>query len=223
MRRTLPVLLLLVVAGCLANPTTQHPRSAADAHPRPKPDIVPAERQGISSVEAGAPDTVLPVPGNETAAYAFRFVQSQPPSDRFTFQDRDLSFYFRPAPDALHFQVENRQGQPVWMEWDRCVFYAPLGGSSKVAHQDTRFEDRLKVSADTQIGGLQRYSDYLLPIDLLLDPAGGSEQLHKPLLYEDTRAPQYSDHEFGVDLVFRVQNQPRTYAFRFRVASVIAR
>lgn len=218
-RRALVPAVALTLAGCLANPTTHaHPKAAP-----PPPDVVPAQRQGMSDVKAGAPDSVLPVPGNQTASYAFRFSQTQPPSDRFTFQDRDLSFYFRPAPDALHFQVENRQGQPVWIDWDRSVFYDPFGASGKVAHSETRFDDRFKVQAATQIGGLQRYSDYLLPIEYLLDPAGSPDQLHRPLLYEDSRASQYSDKEFGVDLVFRVQNQPRTYSFRFRVESVIAR
>jgi hypothetical protein len=62
-----------------------------------------------------------------------------------------------------------------------------------------------------------------VPLDSLVDPAGSDQLLHRPLLPEDTTAPEYSDKEFGVDLVFRIEDQPRTYVFRFKVASVIPR
>ena len=61
----------------------------------------------------------------------------------------------------------------------------------------------------------------MFPLDYLVDPGGSAKQLRRPLLPEDATAPEYSDKEFGVDLVFRIENQPRSYSFRFRVASVI--
>ena len=63
----------------------------------------------------------------------------------------------------------------------------------------------------------------MLPLDFLVDPAGNPNQLHLALLPQDATAPQYSDREFGVDLVFNVEDRPRTYSFRFKVASVIRR
>jgi hypothetical protein len=171
----------------------------------------------------GSEDSTGAIPGAADALYYYRFRQVEPSSDRFTFQDRDLSFYFRPTPDALHFQIENRQDRPVWIQWDRSTFTDPNGSTGKIAHGTTTWGDRFKGQADTQIGGLQRYSDYLLPLDYLLDPAGSNEQLHRPLLPEDHTAPQYSDRVFGVELMFLVEGRPRSYPFRFRVASVIPR
>ena len=194
--------------ACGAPPHPASPANSAPAPPSP---------QAVN----GAPDSTAPAPGSGTATYRFRFAQTLPGSATFTFQDRDLSFYFRPAPDALHFQVENRQNQPVWIDWERSTFFDVTGSSGKVAHATTRWEDRLTVQQPTQIVGLQRYSDYVLPMDDLLDPGNSIDQVHRPLLYEDTRAPQYSDREFGVDLAFRIEDRPRTYQFRFRVASVI--
>jgi hypothetical protein len=211
LRRLAGLGLITLLAGCGTPP---QPVSTAAPGSRPSP---------APETQAGAPDSTAPVPGSAAALYRFRFVQLSPASEHFTFQDRDLSFYFRPAPDALHFQVENRQNQPVWIDWDRSTFYDPLGSSGKPAHEQTRWSDRFGVQAQTQIGGLQRYSDYVLPLDYLLDPAGSAEQIHRPLLPEDTRAPQYSGRDFGVDLVFRIEDRPRTYAFHFRVASVIPR
>jgi len=146
---------------------------------------------------------------------------TDPGGGGFNFQDRDLSFYFRPGPDALYFQVENRQNRPVSIEWDRSVFYDPNGGSDKVAHGTTRWEDRFKSQPSTQVPGLQRFGDYSFPMGYLYDPAGRSAQLHRPLLPEDSTSPQYMDRTFGVDLVFIVEDRPRTYSFRFKVASVI--
>jgi hypothetical protein len=207
-------------AACASSPPDSPPQTTA-ARLAPPPAERPAV--GLSNVESGSQDSTEAIPGASDALYRYRFIQSFPGSERFTFQDRDLSFYFRPTPTALHVQVENRQDRPVWIEWDRSTFYDPRGNSGKVAHATTRWPDRFTPQAPTQIVGLQRYSDYLLPLDYLLDPAGRDEQLHRPLLPEDSTAPQYADKEFGVDLTFRMEDRPRTYSFRFRVASVIAR
>jgi hypothetical protein len=204
------------LCGCASSPPGEAPPRPAEPPRQPRPTEIPA-------LMSGAGDSTAAAPGSATALYRYRFVQIVPGSERFTYQDRDLSFYFRPAPDALYFQVENRQNRPVWIEWDRSVFSDPRGGSGQVAHAITKWADRFNVQASTQIAGLQRYSDYVLPLDYLVDPAGSDQQLHRPLLPEDGTAPEYSDKEFGVDLVFRVEDQPRTYSFRFKVASVIPR
>jgi hypothetical protein len=197
--------------GCSSGPSPE------TLEPPPTPDA------GLSRVVSGADDSVGAIPGSPDAAYRYRFRQVDPASDRFTFQDRELSFYFKPTPDALHFQVENRQDRPVLIQWDRSSFSDPNGGHGKIAHSTTRWGDRFKVETDTQIPGLGRYGDYLLPVDYMLDPAGSDQQLHRPLFPEDHTAPQYADRYFGVDLAFMVEERPRTYSFRFKVASVLAR
>lgn len=203
--------LVALLAGCSSSPA---PETVA---PPPEPE------PGLSRVTVGSEDSTSAIPGAAGAQYYYRFRQVEPSSDRFTFRDRDLSFYFRPTPEALHFQIENRQDRPVWIQWDRSTFTDPKGNTGKVAHGTTTWDDRFKAQADTQIGGLQRYSDYLLPLDYLLDPAGSNQQLHRPLLPEDHTAPQYSDRVFGVELMFLVEGRPRSYPFRFRIASVIRR
>jgi hypothetical protein len=203
--------LLGALLGCSSSPTPE------TAEPPPSPD------PGLSRIVSGAEDSVAAIPGSEDALYRYRFRQVDPASDRFTFQDRELSFYFKPTPDALHFQVENRQDRPVWIVWDRSTFTDPNGATGKISHGSTRWVDRFKVQPDTQIPGLGRYGDYVLPLDYLLDPAGSDEQLHRPLFPEDHTAIQYADRTFGVDLVMTVEERPVTYSFRFRVASVIAR
>ena len=201
----------LVLPGCSSSPA---PESAT---PPPSPD------QGLTRVVAGADDSVAVIPGSADALYLYRFRQVEPASDRFQFQDRELSFYFKPTPDALRFQVESRQNRPVWILWDRSSFTDANGINGKVAHSTTRWADRFKVEPDTQIRGLGSYGDYVLPRDYLLDPASAAEQLHRPLFPEDHTAPQYADRIFGVDLTFMIEERPVTYSFRFRVASVIAR
>jgi len=174
-------------------------------------------------VSGGAKDSTESIPGSPTSPYVYRFRMTDPSGSGFNFQDRDLSFYFRPGPDALYFQVENRQNRIVTINWERSVFYGPNGGSDKVAHNTTRWEDRFQSQANTQIAGLQRFGDSMFPMTYLYDPAGRNVQLHRPLLPEDATAPQYVDRAFGADLVFIVEDRPRTYSFRFRVASVTPR
>jgi hypothetical protein len=207
-RWALPLVLALAAFGCAANTGSEAPPQA------------PALPGGGYVV--GASDTVESIPGSPSAPYVFRFRQLAPPSDRFTFQDRDLSFFFKPTPDALYFQVENRQNRQVTIEWERSTFYTPIGTSDKVAHGTTTWDNRYQSQAATQISGLQRYGDYMLPLSYLLDPAGGA-QLHRPLIPEDSTSPQYADRVFGVDLTVIVEDRPRVYSFRYKIASVIPR
>ena len=219
-RRPLAVLFVAaLIAGCAGMPA-ENPPGQPPLPPSGPPQPSPGSPQVLVS---GASDSAASVPGSAGALYRYRFVQTLPGSSTFTYLDRDLSFYFKPAPDALYFQVENRQARPVWIDWDRSVFFDPTGHSGALAHATTRWSDRLSPPSATQIAGLQRYSDYLMPLDYLVDPGANDQQLHRPLLPEDSTAPMYSDKEFGVDLVFRIEDRPRTYSFRFRVASVIPR
>ena len=158
-----------------------------------------------------------------TALYDIRYSQTLPSSSGFNYRDRDLSFYFRPTSAVLTIQIENLQDRPVWIDWDRSVFRDPVGRSGKVAHEGTTWGDRYGTQAQTQIFPLKTYQDYLFPMDYLLDPAGSPDQLHRPLIPLDSSAPQYSGTEFGVDLVLMIEQQPRNYSFRFKVASVIPR
>jgi hypothetical protein len=111
----------------------------------------------------------------------------------------------------------------VWIDWDRSVFLGAFGGAKRLANADTRWPQRLQPQAPTQIIGLQRYSNYVFPIDNLVDPGASDEQLHRPLFPEDQSAPQYTDREFGMTLQFRVQDRLQPYTFRFKVRSVLRR
>lgn len=216
------VSLVLLQAGCSSAPEPHSPASPAPPVKQASPETESSATAGSSPYQIGAADSVGN-PGSPDALYRYRIKQIDPASDRFTFQDRELSFYFRPAPDAIHFQIENRQSRPVRIDWDRSKIYGPLGRTDRIAHASTRWIDRYGTQAPTQIMGLQRYGDYVLPLDYMLDPGASTDQIHRPLLPEDESAPQYDGHEFGVDLVIQVENQTRTYAFRFRVVSVLPR
>jgi hypothetical protein len=206
---------LMVLAGCGSAP--------APGTSPPPPSPAPPRQGSTSTTTAG--DSVGSVPGSADAQFVYKFRQLEPPaSGTFAFRDRDLSFSFRPAPSALYFQVENLQGRPVMIDWDRSMFLEPTERLSKVAHSTTRWRDRFSPQTMTQVGALQRYSDYVFPLDDLLDPGGNeATQLRRPLLPEDTSAPTYSGKTFGVDLVFLIEGQPRTYTVRFQVQSVIPR
>jgi hypothetical protein len=208
---------LALLAGC----SSGSPEVVSSGpHETPPP---PGEAYIPPAIVSGAADSVAPRPGSPGALYRYRFKQVAPSSDRFTFQDRELSFYFRPTPAALFMQVENRQDRPTWIDWERSTFEGPLGRTGKVAHATTRFADRFRPQSQTQIPGLQRYSDYLFPIDYLVESPNPDEQLHRPLLPEDHAAPQYQDRQFAVNLTFLIEGQPRNYYFRYEIASVLPR
>jgi hypothetical protein len=222
------IVLLLIACGCASNPaphTAAAPQPDKVAPPKgaveseiPGPDL----HTGFTRIVSGSGDSVGAIPGSVLSQYAYRFRQIDPGSDRFTYQDRDLSFYFRPTPNALHFQVENRLNHIVTIDWDRSTWVGP-NGSEKIAHNPTRWSDRYGTQSPTQILGLQRYSDYMFPISYLVDPGSTGQQLHRVLFPEDQSAIQYTDQVFGVDFSFNIDNRTVPYSFRFKVASVVPR
>jgi len=204
---------VLAVAGCS---TASSPGLA------PPPRSAVPERPASTAV-TNAADSVGSIPGSPGAMFVFKFRMTGPPGgSSFAYRDRDVSFAFRPSPNALYFIVENLQGRPVMIDWDKSTFYDATGRSTKVGHSTTRWNDRYSPEAQTQVNGGQRYSDYVFARDDLLDPGGTPDtQLRRPLLPEDTGASTYAGKSFGVDLVFIIENQPRTYPVRFVVQAVI--
>jgi len=207
---------LTALAGCSSSPG---PQSAA---PPPAPTASSA-RVGPAPIVSGAADSVGSIPGSADALYRYRFRQVDPSSDKFTYQDRDINFYFKPSPDAIHFQLENRQDRTIEIEWDRSSITDPFGRNEKMAHATTRYSDRFATQPNTVIPGLQHYGDYVFPISYLVDPAGSSDQAHRPIFPEDSGAPQYADKQVTVVLSMRIQGESRPYSFTFRVDSVIPR
>ena len=218
-RRSQVVLVVIFAAAALAGCG-----SAPEPQGAPPPPAANDDRSASTAV-TNAADTVGSIPGSPDAPFVYRFKQTDPPSSgTFSYRDRDLSFSFRPSPNALYFGVENLQGRPVQIDWDRSVFHQPDGQSTKVAHSTTRWRDRFSTQALTQVMPQQRYTDYVFSMEDLLDPGASPEtQLRRPLLPEDQSAPTYSGKSFGVDLTFLIEGQPRTYTVRFQVASVIPR
>jgi hypothetical protein len=189
------------------------------------PTVVPAAPAAPPPVVMGAPDTVGATLGSPNALYTYRFKMTSSGSG-FTYRDRELSFYFRPTPTALFFRVENLQGRPVWIDWDRSQFQDAHGRMAKVAHSTTRYRDRFNTQAQTQVPPQQTISDYVFSMDDLLDAGAGvndDNQPHRPILPEDQSAPSFTGRTFGVDLEMLIEDKPRTYTFRFEVASVIPR
>ncbi|NOT33333.1 MAG: hypothetical protein HOP12_04090 [Candidatus Eisenbacteria bacterium] len=203
-----------------ANTESVPPATAETALP-PRAGASETGADGYLRVVAGAGDSVGALISSRDNRYLFRFKQTLPASSQFNFQDRELSFFFRPTLEAVHFQVENRLNRPVVIDWERSAFLRATGGPDKIAHATTRWDDRFRSQTTTQIGGLQRYSDYVFPISSLVDPGGRDIQLHRVLFPEDEQAVQFVDREFGFDLAVEIDGRPVTYAFRFRVASVI--
>ena len=209
----LPLACVLACAGCGASTS---PGLA------PPPRTTVPDRPASTAV-SNAADSVGAIPGSPDAMFVYKFRMTGPAGgSSFAYRDRDVSFAFRPSPNALYFSVENLQGRPVQIDWDRSTFYDANGRSDKVGHSTTRYRDRYSPDALTQVMPQQRYSDYVFARDDLLDPGGTPDtQLRRPLLPEDTGASTYAGKSFGVDLVFIVENQPRTYPVRFAVQAVI--
>jgi hypothetical protein len=73
------------------------------------------------------------------------------------------------------------------------------------------------------VNGGQRYSDYVFARDDLLDPGGTPGHPAPPPAAARGHEcpPRTSTRRFGVDLVFVIEGQPRTYPVRFVVSAAI--
>jgi hypothetical protein len=226
MRR--PLLRVAVVAGFLAlaaGCSAPIEPDATSAQPPPANAPVattPAPaNEGYTRIVAGSGDSTSALPGTAGAQYKYRFSMIQPTGERMAFQDRELSFYFRPSPASIYFQVENRQNRPVVLDWGRCIFYGPTGRTGRAAHSTTQWDQRYSSQSPITVSGLQRYGDYVFGMDYLVDPSGSGQQLHRVMFPEDEQAMQFTGKVYGMDLVFIVEDRPRTYSIRFKVDSVI--
>jgi hypothetical protein len=217
--------LLALAAGCSApiepDATSAQP-PPANAPVATTPAATPTSTsEGFTRIVAGSGDSTSAVPGTAGAKYKYRFSMIQPSGTGLAFQDRDLSFYFRPSPSSIYFQVENRQNRPVVLDWGRSIFYGPTGRSSRAAHSTTQWDQRYSSQSPITVSGLQRYGDYVFGMDYLVDPSGSGQQLHRVMFPEDEQAIQFTGKTYGMDLVFIVEDRPRTYSIRFKVDSVI--
>lgn len=216
MRSFTPFVALFALATVLAGCSSSPPPGGAS--------VPPSAPAASSQVASGKPDHADGTKPSADSLWVFRFKQTEPASPLFNYRDRDLSFYFQPSPSALYFRVENLQGRTVQIDWDHSVFYDINGRPSKPANLKTRWKDRFAPLVYTPIGGQQQFGDYIFPMDNLLDPGGsGDAQSHLPIVPEDESAPTFAGRGFGVDLVFMIEDRPRTYAFRFQIVSVFPR
>jgi len=149
-----------VVVGCGSAPRLERP-SHRGARPRSRRRSPPRTRW----VPSRLPD----------AAFVYRFKQTEPAaSGTFSFRDRDLSFSFRPSPSALYFGVENLQAGPSRSTGTARCSTTPRGGAGG-GHSTLRWRDRFQAQAYAQVMPQQRYSDYLFPLDDLLDPGASPD------------------------------------------------
>jgi len=213
------------VSGCSApiEPEATQPPPAASAPVATTPGEAPAPSgNGFTRIVEGSADSTSALPGAAGAQYKYRFSMFLPSgSSNFAFQDRDLSFYFRPSPASIYFQIENRQNRQVVLDWSRCVFYGPTGRTERAAHNTTQWDQRYNAQSPITIPGLGRYGDYVFGMDYLVDPAGSGKQLHRVMFPEDEQALQFSGRAYGMDLYFLIDDRPRVYNVRFKVESVI--
>lgn len=207
MKRVVPVacavmaMFVAVLPGC-GGGAAQHPPAAAP----PSNAVAPATNPSAP----GSPPTGQPVseivpskPPSDALAtgWRYRFDMTAPPNDKFSITDRDFYVYFKPDTNAVHFQIENRRGVATKILWDECSFTDVYGRTWKAVHRGTTYDRRDLPQEVTWLQPQQRYADYLIPVDLLLDPTAASGGAQRELLPTDLRAQSLVGRIFSCKLV----------------------
>lgn len=208
-------------AGCGGRATQNAPQAAPPSG---------AARPAVQGSGSGSPttgqavsETVPTAPPSDALAtgWRYRIEMTSPPNDHFAITDRMFYLYFKPDTSAVHFQIENRRGVAAKILWDECTFTDVYGRSYKAVHRGTTYDRRDLPQEVTWIQPGQRYADYLIPVDLLLDPGAATGGVQRELLPTDLRAQSMIGRVFGCKLVLGAASEDTKveYDARFKITS----
>jgi len=180
--------------------------------------------------EPAAPDTGEVAPGDTSAdatteslasGWKYRFDMTAPQNEKFGVTDRNFYLYFRPDTAAVKFQVQNRRGVAARILWDECTFTDTDGHTSRALHRGIPYDRRDAPQAPTWVQPNQTYSDFLVPVELLLDPSAATGGQMRELLPTDVRARSLVGKVFGCRLVIEYVNDnlKTTYDCQFKILS----
>lgn len=192
--------LALALAGCGGGAANQAPVAA------PAPGAPPPSASTASQLATG---------------WKYRIDMVAPPNDNFAITTREVYLWFKPDTTAVTFQVENRLGVPIHILWDESTFLDIYGRTSKAVHRGVTYQSRDMPQEVKILAPGERYTDFVIPADLLNDPGAAAGQGARLLLPTDLEAQSMVGRSFGPTLVLTGENGERlTFATRFRVVSV---
>jgi hypothetical protein len=192
---------IAVLGGC-GGGAAQHPPAAAPPSSAVAPATNPSAPGSPSTGQSVSEPVNSQAPSDPLATgWRYRFDMTAPPNDKNSITDRDFYVYFKPDTNAVHFQIENRRGVAAKILWDECSFTDVYGRTWKAVHRGTTYDRRDLPQEVTWLQPQQRYSDYLIPVDLLLDPTAATGGAQRELLPTDLRAQSLVGRIFTAKLV----------------------
>lgn len=200
--RVASVLMAMVMFGGCGGGAAQNPPAAAPPSDAVAP-ATPPSAPGAPTTGQALSDVVPAQPTSDPMAsgWRYRFDMVSPANDKFAITDRDFYLYFKPDTSAVHFQIENRRGVAVKILWDACSFTDVYGRTYRAVHRGTTYERRDQPQEVTWIQPRQRYGDYLIPVDVLLDPTAATGGAQRELLPTDLRAQSLVGRTYSCKLV----------------------
>jgi hypothetical protein len=211
---------LVLFAGC-GGGSTQHAPQVA-----PSDAVTPPAQSSESGQPTTGQPNMEPVPTNAATdplatGWLYRFDMTSPPNDNFAIRDRNFHVFFKPDTSAVFFQIENRRGVATRILWDECTFVDIYGRTSRAVHRGIPYDRRNQPQEATWLQPNQRYSDYLIPVDLLNDPLAATGSGQRLLLPTDSQAQSMVGRVFGCNLVLGGgdDNVRVEYDARFKVVS----
>jgi hypothetical protein len=199
---------LCVLAGCGGGTVSHSPDAGVPPGASPTSNGTQINTPGAPPTGQAVSQPVPNKPPTDQLAtgWRYRFDMISPGNDNSAITTREMYLFFKPDTAAVHFQVENRLGVAFKIVWDECTFVDVYGRSWKAVHRGITYDRKDLPQEPTWIQAGQRYADFIIPTDVLNDPAAATGSGIRTIVPTDLRAQSMIGKTFSCKLVFAADN-----------------
>lgn len=141
-------------------------------------------------------------------------------SDSLEYSDEFIAVIFTIGKTQIGFDMKNKTGQGIKINWDEVSYISPTGESKRVIHSGVRLVDRNAPQAPTIIPPNSRISDIIIPSDHIYYMSGKYGGWRERDLFYAADKTIYAGKELSVYMPLEIKDERKEYTFTFRIDNV---
>jgi hypothetical protein len=160
--------------------------------------------------------------GEYPATYVFKMIKPTV-SDQLTFQDKFIKVQFIISKKQIAFEIKNKTGNPIKIDWNQVSYVDVLQKGHKVMHAGVKYTDRDKVQSPTIIPPMAIIEDIVFPTDYIYYVSGKYGGWRETSLFpEAPGASLYKGQNFSIFMPLEINQTFKNYYFVFNIEDVVA-